>query len=104
MNASADLHVGDFDFGKILAVPGMAPVAGPARESKDPDLLAFAMPHDFGRDLGAFHARRPVLDVLAVARNQDLIERDFVARLRIEQRDFDRDTGLSAKLTAAGGE
>src|SRR6266480_3487660 len=81
MRASADLHVGNLDFGEILPVPTVAAIPGPAGEPENADL-----------------------HVLAVARDQHLVERHFVARLRIEQRDLDRDSRLGAELAAAGGE
>jgi len=59
---------------------------------------------DLGGDLGPLHARHARLDVLAVAGNEDLIERDLVPRFGIEQRNLDRDAGLSAELTATGRE
>src|SRR6201993_3209803 len=98
MDASADLHVGDFDLGEILPVPTMAAVAGAAREPEDPDLLILAVPHHFGRDLGTLDVWLAALHVLTVARDQHVIERDFVPRLGIEQRDFDRDSRLGAEL------
>jgi hypothetical protein len=58
--------------------------------------------HDLGRHLGALHLGRAGLDVLAVARDENVVERDLVARLGIEQRDANRDTGLGAELLAAG--
>src|SRR6185436_5327823 len=73
-------------------------------ESKNPDLFALAMTHDFGRDLGALHLGGAGLDVLAVARDQDVVERHLVAGLRREQRDLDRDARLGAELLAAGCE
>src|SRR5690349_1081700 len=104
MLSSADLHVGDLDFGEILPVPSVAAIAGAAREPKDPDLLALAVPHDLGRHLRALHAWRAGLDMLAVARDQDLIERDFVPGLGVEQRDFNGDPRLGPELGAAGRE
>src|SRR5215510_4350869 len=104
MLSSADLHVGDLDFGEILAVPAMAAITGAAREPEDADLLALAVADDFGRDLRALYAWRAGLDVLAVRGDEDLVERDLVARLRIEQRDLDRNARLGAELLAAGEE
>src|SRR6266516_3095545 len=90
MRSSADLHVGDLDLGEVLPVPRVATITRAAREAENPDLLAL-------------HLRGSVLDMLAVAREQNLIERDFVPRLRIEQRDLDRDSRLGAELLATGG-
>src|SRR5437016_2100391 len=104
MLPSADLHVGDLDFSEVLPVSRMAPIPGAPREPKDPDLLALAVADDLGGDLGALHARHARLDVLAVARHEDLIERDLVPRLCIEQRDLHRDARFGAELLAAGGE
>src|SRR5687767_2526498 len=104
MLSSADLHVGDFDFRKVLAMPGVPAVPRAAREPEDPDLLALTVAHDFGRHLGALHLRRPRLDVLPVARDEDVVERHLIARLGIEQRDLDRDSWFGAELRAAGGE
>src|SRR5260221_10906836 len=104
MLSSADLHVGDFNFREILAVSGVAAIAGAAREPEDPNLLTLAVPHDLGRDLRALHLRRASLDVLAVARYEDVVERDLVSRLRVEQRHLDGDSGLGAELSPTGGE
>src|SRR3954465_13184880 len=101
MRSSADLHVGDFDFGEVLPVSRMAPVSGAPREPENPDFLALAVADDLGGHLGALHARPARLDVLPVAGNEDLIERDLVPRLRIEQRDLDGDARLGAELLAA---
>src|SRR5438552_11649426 len=103
MRASADLHVGNLDFGEILTVPTVAAVPGPAREPENADLLVLAVPHDLGGDLGTLDVWLPALHVLPVARDQHLVERHLVARLRIEQRDLDRDSRLGAELAAAGG-
>src|ERR1041385_2731318 len=103
MGASADLHVGDLDFRKILPVSRVPAVAGATREPENPNLLSLAMPHDLGRHRRTLDERRAVLHVLAVARHQDLVEGDFVPRLRIEQRDLDRDARLGAELAGGGG-
>src|SRR2546430_14082158 len=104
MLSSADLHVGDLDFGEVLPVPSVAAIPGAARKPENPDLLVLAVPHDLGGDLGALHVRRAALDLLAIARDEHLIERHLVPRLGIEQRDFDRDARLGAELAATGGE
>src|SRR5439155_5593076 len=104
MRSSADLHVGDLDFGEILPLPSVAPIPGPAREPENADLLFLAVPHDLGGDLGTLDVRLAALHFLPVARDQDVVERDCVPRLRIEQRDLDRDSRLGAELTATGGE
>src|SRR6266446_2936431 len=104
MLSSADLHVGDLDFGEVLPVPTVAAIPGAARKPENPDLLVLAVPHDLGGDLGALHVRRPALDLLAVARDEHVIERYLVPWLGIEQRDFDRDSRLGAELATTGGE
>src|SRR5712664_185415 len=104
MLPSADLHVGDLDFSEVLPVPSVAAIAGAAREPENPDLLILAVPHDLGGDLGALDVGLAALHFLAVARDQHVIERHLVPRLRVEQRDFDRDARLGAELTATGGE
>src|SRR5438045_2093913 len=104
MRSSADLHVGDLDFREILAMSGVAAIPGTAREAEDPDLLVLAVAHDLGGNLGALHVRRPALDLLAVACDEHVIEGDFRSRLRVEERDFDRDSRLGAELTATGRE
>src|SRR5436190_2047118 len=104
MLSSADLHVGDLDFGEILPVPGVPAVTGAAREPEDPDLLVFAVPHDLGSHLGTLDVWLAALHVLPVARDEHMVERDFVPRLRIEQRDLDGDARLGAELTATGCE
>src|SRR5689334_6595669 len=48
-----ELHVGDFHFGKLLAVSGVAPVPGTAREPVNLDLRALPMAHHLGRHLRA---------------------------------------------------
>src|SRR5438034_11668293 len=73
-------------------------------EPVDLDLLALAVAHDLGRDLGALHHRFPRLYVLAVAREQHAVERHLAPGLRLEQRDLDRDSRLGAKLGATGRE
>src|SRR5882762_4218657 len=104
MRSSADLHVGDFDFGKVLPVPGVTAIPGAARKPKNPNLLVLAVPHDLGRDLRTLDVWLAALHFLAVARDQHLLERDFVPRLGVEQRDLDGDARLGAELTSAGRE
>src|SRR6266566_6202928 len=104
MRSSADLYAGDPDLGEILPVPGLAPVSGAARKPENPDLLVFAVAHDFGRNLGALHHRRTGLDVFTVAGDQDAVERHLSTRLRIQQRDLDRDARFGAELPTAGRE
>src|SRR6266540_2266988 len=104
MRSSADLHVGDLDFGKILPVPRVAAIAGAAGEAENPDLLALAVAHDLGGDLGTLHLRRTRLDVLPVAGQEDVVERDLVPRLGVEQRHLDGDAGLGPELGTTGGE
>src|SRR5213594_2165403 len=88
----------------FTSVPGVAPISAAAREPVDLDLLALAVAHDLGRDLGALHHRFPRLHVLAVAREQHAIERHLAPGLRLEQRNLDRDSRLGAKLRATGRE
>src|SRR6267142_7166456 len=104
MLSSADLHVGDFDFGKVLPVTGVTAIPGAARKPENPDLLVLAVPHDLGRDLGTLDVWLAALHFLAVARDQHVVERDLVSRLRVEQRDLDRNTRLGAELPATGRE
>src|SRR5919197_3023513 len=98
MRASADLHVFDFDFGEILPVPGVAAISVPPRKPKDPDLLALPVPHDLCGLFRARYTRRAGLDVFAIAGDEDLIEGDRIARLRIEERDSDRNARLGAEF------
>src|SRR6185437_1925506 len=104
MRSSADLYVGDLDFGEVLPVSGVAAIPGAARKPENPDLLVLAVPHDLGGDLGTLDVWLAALHVLPVARDQHVVERDFVARLGIEQRDPDRDSRFGAELAAAGRE
>src|ERR1044071_7187733 len=104
MRSSADLHVGDLDFGEVLPVSSVATIAGAAREPENLDLLVLAVPHDLGGDLRTLDVWLAALHVLAVARDQHVIERDLVPRLGIEQRDPDGDSRLGPELTAAGRE
>src|SRR6266566_1141665 len=104
MRSSADLYGGDLDLGEILPVPGLAPVSGAPRKPENPDLLVFAVAHDFGRHLGALHHRRTGLDIFTVAGDQDAVERHLSTRLRIQQRDLDRDARFGAELAPAGRE
>src|SRR5467141_1313793 len=104
MLSSADLHVGDLDFGEVLPVPSVAAIAGAARKAENPDLLVLAVPHDLGRYLGTFDMRRATLYLLAVARDQHVIERHLVPRLCVEERDLDGDARLGAELPATGRE
>src|SRR6267378_8049125 len=104
MLPSADLHVGDLDFSEVLPVPSVAAIAGAAREPENPDLLVLAVPHDLGGDLGTLDVWLAALHFLPVARDQHVVERHFIARLRIEQRDLDRDSRFGAELPATGGE
>src|SRR6266850_4313193 len=104
MLSSADLHVGDFDFGEILPVPTVPAVAVTTREPEDPDLLVLAVPHDFSRDRRALQSGSTGLHGLAIARDEHLVEGDLVPGLCGEQRDFDRDARFGAELTAAGRE
>src|SRR2546421_12885092 len=100
MCSSADLHVGDLDFREILAMSGVAAIPGTARKAEDPGLLVLAVTHDLGGDLRALHVRRTALDLLSVARDEYGIEGDFRSRLRVEERDLDRDSRLGPELKA----
>src|SRR6266550_5782228 len=104
MRSSADLHVGDLDFGEVLPVPSVATIAGTARKPEDFHLLVLAVPHDLGGDPGALDVWLAALHFLAVARDQHVVERHLVPRLRVEQRDLDRDSRLGPKLTATSRE
>src|SRR5437899_11682361 len=104
MLSSADLHVGDLDFGEVLPVPTVAAIPGAARKPENPDLLVLAVPHDVGGDLGALQVRRAALDLLAVARDEHVIERRLVPRLGFEQWDLDRDARRGADMAASGSE
>src|SRR5213078_574517 len=57
---------------------------------------------DLGRNLRALHLRRAGRDMLAVARDEHGVERDLVARLRVEQRHLDGDSGLGPELSTTG--
>src|SRR2546428_4592031 len=94
MLSSADLRVGDLDFGEVLPVPTVAAIPGAARKPENPDLLVLAVPHDLGGDPGALHVRRPALDLLAVARDEHVSVRYLVPWLGIQQPGFDRDSPL----------
>src|SRR6187551_1121600 len=61
----------------LLAMPGLAAIVVPAALLEDGDLLALRLRDDLGRhgDLGR------ILDLAAVAGEQDIAERDRVARL-----------------------
>src|SRR5216117_2318481 len=98
-----ELHVGDLDLGERLAVSGVTPEPGAAGEAVDPDLLALAVSHHFGRYLGALQDRLAGVHVLAIARQQHAIERHLAPGLAVEQRHLDRDAGLGAVLDAADG-
>src|SRR6266849_755308 len=102
MRSSADLHVGDLDFGEVLPVSTVTAIAGATRKPENPDLLVLTVPHDLGGDLGTLDVWLAALHFLAVARDQHVIERHLVPRLRVEQRDLDRDARLGAELTATG--
>src|SRR5260370_10511919 len=104
MHSSADLHVGDLDFGEILAMSGVTAISGATRKAEDPDLLVLAVTHDLGGDLRALYLRRAALNLLAVAGDEHVIEGDFRPRLRVEERDFDRYARFGAELATAGGE
>src|SRR5512145_1252928 len=101
MRSSADRHVGDLDFREVLPVPRLATIPATPCKSEDPDLLVLAVAHNFSGHLGTFNFRRAGLNVLAVARDEDVVERHLIPRLGIEQRDFDRDSRLGAKLSTA---
>src|SRR5881396_2836152 len=101
---SADLHVGDLHFGKVLPMPRFAAVSRAAREPEDADLLALAVAHYFGDDLCALQHRLPRLHLLAVAREQDAVERHLAPGLGREQGYFDRDAFFGAELLPAGSE
>src|SRR6267378_3883608 len=104
MHSSADLHVGDLDFGEILAMSGVTAIPGATRKAEDPDLLVLAVTHHLGGDLRALHVRRAALNLLPVARDEHVIEGDLRPRLRVEERDSDCESRLGAELTATGGE
>src|SRR6266511_2769037 len=104
MLSSADLHVGDCDFGKGLPMTGVTAIPGAARKPEDANLLVLTVPHDFGGDLGPLNVWLAALHFFAVARDQHVVERDLVPRLCVEQRDLDGDARLGAELTSAGSE
>src|SRR2546426_9814835 len=101
---SAELHVGDADFGERLPVAGVAAVTGAAGEAVDPDLGALAVPHHFDRHLRALHDRLPRVHLLAVAREQHAVEGHFAPRLGLELGELERDPGLGPELAAADRE
>src|SRR4029077_4193063 len=98
-----ELDVGDFDFGERLAMPRVPAIPGAAGEAIDLDLGPFAVAHHLGRHLRAFEHRLPSVHLLAIARQQDSVERDLGPRLGGEERDLDRDSWLGAELRATGG-
>src|SRR5256885_5423585 len=85
-------------------MPAVAAVAAAPREAIDLDLLGLAVSHDLGGHLRPLHHRLPRVHLLAVAREQDLVERHLAPGLGREQRDLDGDPGLGAELRATGGE
>src|SRR5206468_2356020 len=104
MLSSADLHVGDLHFSELLAMPGLAAIPRAAGEAEYAHLLILAVAHDLGRHLRALHRRLAGRDVLAVAREQHLVERDLGARLGFEQGHPDNQTRLGLELLATDGE
>src|SRR5205823_7956850 len=103
-SVALELDVGDLDFRELLAMPAVAAVAAAPREAIDLDLLGLAVPHDLGGHLRPLHNRLPRVHLLAVARQQHLVERHLAPGLGGEQRDLDGDPGLGAELRAPGGE
>src|SRR3989442_6747029 len=104
MVSSADLHVLDLHFRERLPVAGVPPEPSAAREPVDLDLLVFAVPHHLGRHLRSPDGRLPGVYVLAVARQQHVVESDLAPGIGLEQWHLDRDPWLGAELAAAGGE
>src|SRR2546428_9562148 len=68
---SAELHVGDADFGERLPVAGVAAVTGAAGGAGDPDLCAPALPPPFDPHPRAPHHPPPPPHLLSVAPAQD---------------------------------
>jgi hypothetical protein len=64
----SDLYVGNFDFGKLLAVPALAPVVSPALELEHDDLFGLAVAYDFRNHLGTLHHRLTGSHLFAVTR------------------------------------
>src|SRR2546425_366883 len=104
MVSSADLHVLDLHFRERLPVAGVPSEPRAAREPVDLDLLVLAVPHHLGRHLRPSHGRLPGVHVLAVARQENLVEGNLAPGIGLEQRHLDRDPRLGPELAAAGGE
>src|SRR2546422_10961972 len=77
---SAELHVGDADFGERLPVAGVAAVTGAAGEAGDPGLGAPAVPDHFDPPLRGLHDQLPPVRFLAVAPAQHAGPSDFSPR------------------------
>src|SRR2546428_5679646 len=104
MGSSADLHVLDLHFRERLPVAGVPSEPRAAREPVDLDLLVLAVPHHLGRHLRPSHGRLPGVHVLAVARQENLVEGNLAPGIGLEQRHLDRDPRLGPELAAASGE
>src|SRR5688572_19299895 len=83
-------------------MPLLATVILASLPLEDDDLLVLAMADDFARDRRTAHSRIADLQIVAISRNENIVEGDLVAGLRIQRRDPDRLTGFGAELLPAG--
>src|SRR5919112_3928359 len=83
--SSAQLDVGDADFGVALPMSGFPAVVLPPLELEYVNLRLFALPDDLAGHLGPLHQRRARLDGLPVGREEHFLEGDLRAGLGLHQ-------------------
>src|SRR6185295_1062255 len=104
MGASAERDVGDADLGELLPMSGLAAIVLAPLELDDVDLGLLAHPDDLRLHLGAGDERRAGADGLAVRAEEDFIEGDLGARLRLHQREANGLALFGPELLAQGPE
>src|SRR5690606_26575972 len=95
------LDLVDPDRRVLLTVALLLPVVLPALPLEDDHLLALAMLHHLAGDGRAVEPGRSYANAVIGLGDQDVVERDGLADVRLQRRDLDRLTGLGPELLSA---
>src|SRR5262249_15892139 len=93
---------GDLHFREVLPVTLLLVIVLAAAVLDDADLVAAAVGHDFAADLAALDGRRANGELVAVADQEDFLERDLRADVAVEALDLVGVAGSDFVLLAAG--
>ena len=99
---AAERDVGDAQEGQLLAMTLLDPAAGLRAVLEGDELGPTRLGDDLGADRGVRDQRATDRRVVAVGDEQDAIDRDRLARLGVEQLDFELGADLDAILLSAG--